>query len=378
MGTQFNILAWVWDEDGPTGEYILTTIEREAVPYEKFIGYWETYSGVIKIEQKVEGETYTARGLFGDWNAELEFKYDAKNGKLIIPSQDMYTPEDWGDGYHVCVLDNLNGYWQQQGVDVAVSYEDVGQDIAAMTLYSDDEVMFHPRNCVSNNYPYLALNYFNVETGAFDGWDNLYYVSSYSYRTDPSEGYLAWSGSWKLGDNVITITPVENSDREYTITGLHPTMDITVWAYYNMDKGTVDIYGYQNSGKDYTKDGHKYRYYLVGKPAEEGVEWITGDKLASFVKNEDGTYSVVPGTCSYDNETLYAKFGLVGNYTDIWDWEGDEAIVFDLPNTLEPAAPAAAPKKMNKVELKSMQEVEAPAKDARIITLKEFRDNLKK
>ena len=178
---------------------------------------------------------------------------------------------------------------------------------------------------------------------------------------------------------MITITPVENSDREYTITGLHPTLDITLYAYYDMAKGNVDIYGYQNCGKDYTNDGHKYRYYLVGKPAEEGVEWITDDKLASFVKNEDGTYSVVPGTCSYDNETLYAKFGLVGNYTDIWDWEGDDAIVFDLPNTLEKAnAPAAAPKKMNKVELKSMQEVEAPAKDARIITLKEFRARLAK
>ena len=382
LANNLAVLAIELGENGfPTGKYLLQNFKREPVPYENYLGYWQTYNGVIKLEQKEAGQTYTARGLFWDWNAELEFKYDEKKGLVIIPSQDMYTPEQREDGYYVQVLDNMNGYWKQNGgVEVEVSYEQVGQDIGSIQLMNNDRFRFTPLNVAEGyeGYWYLALNTFKVETGEFNEVNNWYYVG-YGTRTDPSEAYLAWGGSWKLGDSVITITPVENSDREYTITGLHPTLDITLYAYYDMAKGNVDIYGYQNCGKDYTNDGHKYRYYLVGKPAEEGVEWITDDKLASFVKNEDGTYSVVPGTCSYDNETLYAKFGLVGNYTDIWDWEGDDAIVFDLPTTLEKAnAPAAAPKKMNKVELKSMQEVEAPAKDARIITLKEFRARLAK
>ena len=318
--------------------------------------------------------------MFYDWNLELEFKYDSKYGKLVIPSQDMYSPEYWDSqsGYVVQVLDGYDAYKKEK------TYEDVGDDIATMFLNKQDALEFKSLSVKYPDNPYLFRAVYDINAGAYLGYYQYAWMGVEAPRTDPSEAYMAWGGNWKLGDNVITIAPVENSATEYTITGLHPGIDATFYAYYNMNTGNVDIYGYQDANKEYSKDGHKYHYYLVGVPDAENTEWITGDKLASFVKNEDGTITVEAGICSFDNETPYAKFGVVGNFTDIWDWDGENAVLYDLPNTLEKAdaAVSVASVKQNKVELKA-----APAaaksstksvKKERPMTLKEFRARLAK
>ena len=374
VGTQFDVLAWVLDENGPTGEYVLKTAEREAVPYDKYLGYWQTNAGVWKVEENVTGETYKVTGVFWDFDAELEFNYNAKTGKMMIPAQDMYAPYWYDDdfGYIVRVLDTY--------YNPSKNYEEhLGEEFAAMFVNKDDMLEYVAIDAYYSNL--IQTSAYQLSSGRYVGNFGYAYMDA-SSRIDPSEGYLEWCGNWKMGDSVITIASVENSDREYTITGMHPTMDITIYGYYNMGNGNLEIYGYQNTGKDYNKSGHKYRYYLVGQPAMEGVEWYSGDLLASFVKDGEEAYSVVPGICSMDDETPYAKFGLVGCFADMWDWEGENAILFDLPNTLEPsnAAPKSAKliTKENEPAPAAKAAPQTPSKNEKVITLKEFRAKFNK
>ena len=384
-GTQFNVLAWAWDKDGPTGEYILKTIEKEAIPYENYLGFWRAAGGVWKIEEKTADKTYKVKGVFGDWNAELEFKYDGTVGKLVIPSQDMYSPTEWNGEYYVRVLDGPDGYFDPSNT----TYEHVGEDIAAMFLNKDGYLEFKTLSQKFPNENVLIQAEYNITTGQYNGMYVGYYMG-WASSIDPSEAYLAWGGNWKLGDTVITITPEENSDIYYTVTGLHPKQNVTLRAQFDMETNNVIIYGYQyaQGESEYTKDGHKYHYYAIAKTADGGL-WVTGDKLVTLVMDEEGKVEVQPGTYQtdeMDEPAEYSAFGLAGFYapTDDWDWESDNAVWYNLPATLEKAdaAVSVASVKQNKVELKA-----APAaaksstksvKKERPMTLKEFRARLAK
>lgn len=356
-GTQYNVLAWAWDKNGPTGEYILKAIEKEAVPYKNYLGYWQTQNGVWKVEEQEANKTYKVRGVLGDWDNVLEFRYD--NGNMMLIGQDINSPEyrDWGEdpGYYVRVL---AGYYGSN-----LTYEDVlGKDFAAAFVRKDGNMVFTPLGVAGYRTNYMMQNLFNISSGNWGGY--YQYMSLYTSAApiDPSEEFLAWSGDWNLGDVTITITPQENSDRFYDVVGLIPGENVPITAEFDMSTGNIEIYGYQWVNANYKKNNHKYQYYLVGQPDAEGVTWITGDKLATLSMAEDGKSATVEaGVCSYDDETPYAKFGLVGHYepTDDWDFEGENAILFDLPNTL--IRPSAAGKSYRRNVLSTKQPELAPA-----------------
>ena len=302
----------------------------------------------------------------------------------------MYSPEDWGGEYHVRVLDNMNGYLKlEEGYPIDVDYSQVGQDIGAITLRNKDEFMFRPKNCAYPWYYYLAINSFNLNTGELDYVYNYIYVNA-GKRVDPSEAYLAWGGTWIIDGNEITITPVENSEIWYTVSGLHPNQEVKVEAEFDMETENIIIYGYQYGQGDaeYTKDGHKYHYYLVGK-TEDGGLMVWGEPIATLVKSADGqSAEIKPGTYPTDEmggTAEYSAFGLAGNYspTDDWDWESENAVWYELPNTMErPSASAqSVARRVVKPIINELQQpnsAEAPAKGEKPMTLKEFRANLNK
>lgn len=356
-GTQFNVLAWAWDKNGPTGEYILKAIEKEAVPYKNYLGYWQTDNGVWKVEEQEANKTYKVRGVLGDWDNVLEFRYD--NGNMMLIGQDINSPEYWDwvedPGYYVRVL---AGYYGSN-----LTYEDVlGKDFAAAFVRKDGNMVFTPLVVAGYRASYMAQNGFNISSGNWYNYYGYMYLYTSAAPIDPSEEFLAWSGDWNLGDVTITITPQENSDRFYDVVGLIPGENVPITAQFDMSTGNIEIYGYQWVNANYKKNNHKYQYYLVGQPDAEGLTWIANDKLATLSMAEDGKSATVEaGVCSYDDETLYAKFGLVGHYepTDDWDFEGENAILFDLPNTL--IRPSAAGKSYRRNVLSTKKPELAPA-----------------
>ncbi len=379
VGSEFNVLAWVWDKNGPTGEYILKTFTREAVPYENYLGYWKTNAGVWKVAEKKAGETFKVTGVFSDYNAELEFTYDENNGLMMIPAQDMYSPTWYNDeyGYLARVLDAY--YYPRK------SYEEhLGEDVAQLFVNKRNNLEFKAIDAYEGYENRLQISAYVVSNGNYVGTFNTAWIYD-SPRIDPSEAYLAWGGNWKLGDTVITITPEENSDIYYTVTGLHPKQNVTLSAQFDMETNNVIIYGYQyaQGESEYTKDGHKYHYYAVAKTADGGL-WVTGDKLVTLVMDEEGKVEVQPGTYQtdeMDEPAEYSAFGLAGLFapTDVWDWESDNAVWYNLPATLEKSdtAPAGI-MKYDKIEPQSAPAATKPAKIERMMTLKEFRARLAK
>ena len=379
VGSEFNVLAWVWDKNGPTGEYILKTFTREAVPYENYLGYWKTDAGVWKVAEKKAGETFKVTGVFYDYNAELEFTYDAKNGLMMIPAQDMYSPAWYDDdyGYVARVLDAF--YYPRK------SYEKhLGEDVAQLFVNKWDNLEFKAIDAYEGYENRLQISAYVVSNGNYVGVFDYAWIYD-SPRIDPSEAYLAWSGNWKLGETVITITPVENSDISYTVTGLHPNQNVILNAQFDMATNNVIIYGYQyaQGESEYTKNGHKYHYYAVAKTADGGL-WVSGDKLVTLAMDEEGKVEVQPGTYQADEmeePAEYSAFGLAGLFapTDDWDWESDNAVWYNLPATLEKSdtAPAGIMKN-DKIERQSAPAATKPAKTERMMTLKEFRARLAK